>query len=174
MDAPQLILETLERNTGLIKMALEGLTDDDLMKRPDDQSNPLGWIVWHQTRTEDRIISGSAEKTQVWMDGKWYEKFGTEADPEISGLGETLEQVTAFRPTVESLLGYIDPVRERTRAHLSALSPADLDGEILFPGADAPRKTAEMLSILLSDYLHHCGQACYLRGCITGWGWFPM
>ncbi len=174
MDAPQLILETLERNTGLLKMALDGLTDDNLMKRADGQSNPLGWIVWHQTRTEDRIISGSAEKTQVWMDGKWYEKFGMEADPEISGIGETLEQVTAFHSTVESLLGYIDPVRERTRAHLGALSPADLDGEILFPGAAAPRKTAEMLSILLSDYLHHCGQVCYLRGCITGWGWFPM
>ena len=174
MDAPQLILETLERNTGLLKMALEGLTDDDLMKRPDDQSNPLGWIIWHQTRAEDRIISGLSGDSQVWMDGKWYEKFGMEADPEISGLGETLEQVMAFHSTVESLLGYIDPVRERTRAHLGALSPADLDRDVRLPGRDAPRKTAEILSILLSDYLHHCGQVCYLRGCITGWGWHPM
>ena len=36
MDAPEFILLTLERNNGIVKMALEGLTDDDLVTRPNE------------------------------------------------------------------------------------------------------------------------------------------
>ncbi len=136
MDAPEFILHTLERNKGIVKMALEGLTDDDLVMRPDDRSNPVGWLVWHQTRTEDRIISGISGGSQVWMDEKWHEKFGMEADPAISGIGDTLERVMAFQSTLELLHGYIGAVRERTVAHLSTVSPADLDREILLPRGD--------------------------------------
>ena len=70
------------------------------------------------------------------MDEKWHEKFGMEADPAISGIGDTLERVIASQSTLELLHGYIGAVRERTVAHLSTVSPADLDREILLPRGD--------------------------------------
>lgn len=34
----------------LVGMALDGLSDADLLKRPDNECNPLVWTLWHQCR----------------------------------------------------------------------------------------------------------------------------
>jgi hypothetical protein len=56
--------------------ALQGLSDADLLKRPSDQCNPIGWLLWHQTRTEDAILSLIGSLLQAWVADKWHEKFG--------------------------------------------------------------------------------------------------
>ena len=58
MDATEVIAGSLELNAGLIKLALEGLSDADLSKQPNDQSNHVGWLVWHLNRVEDATIAG--------------------------------------------------------------------------------------------------------------------
>jgi uncharacterized damage-inducible protein DinB len=173
MDAPQMVSKVLTMNSQVVGMALEALSDEDLMMQPNDQSNPIGWMLWHQTRTEDRLISLLGGEPQTWEDKKWPEQFGLGPDPMISGIGQTLEEVTALRPTKEALQSYAAAVREKSLAYLDRVTPADLDKDVQVPGQD-PRTAGEFLGILMSDYLHHCGQICYLRGYLKGWGWFPM
>jgi hypothetical protein len=80
--------------------------------------------------------------------------------------------VKAFKPTIANLKGYAAAVREKTLASLKALKPADLDCELPAPGGGT-RKAGDFLGILMLDHFHHSGQVCYLRGYLTGKGWFP-
>lgn len=172
MDLQTVVTNALTVNSSFIDQALNGLSDDDLLKRPNDQCNPIGWLLWHQTRVEDAITSNVGNRPQVWVDGGWHDKFGMQADPGNIGLGHSLEQVMALKPTIEALQGYMAAVREKTLDVLTSLSADDLDRELPAPGGGT-RKVGDFLGILMLDNFHHSGQVCYVRGYLTGKGWFP-
>ena len=172
MDAPTIIAGVLSRNQEtFIDSALRGITDEDLLYRPNDHTNPIGWLVWHQTRVEDGLFSLITGNPQQWIEGGWHGKFGMGADPQERGIGHTLEQVAAFGPTVENLQGYAAAVREKTLATLDSLTADDLDREVPGPGGN-PQKIGQMLGTLMLDHFHHSGQISYLRGSMTP-GWAP-
>jgi uncharacterized damage-inducible protein DinB len=172
MDLQTVVTNALTLNTNnFVKPALEGLSDADLTKRPTDQCNSIAWLLWHQTRVEDAFLSNISGKPQAWIDGKWHEKFGMPANPGDVGVGNTLEQVAAFKPTKAALLGYADAVRNKTLEVLKSLPAADLDRDMPGPGG-ATRKVGDTLGILMIDHFHHSGQIAYVRGYLTGKGWF--
>jgi predicted dithiol-disulfide oxidoreductase (DUF899 family)/uncharacterized damage-inducible protein DinB len=162
----------LMANSGIIQQALEGLTDADLAAQPNDQSNSIGWLLWHQARVEDALISGLTGKPQAWVEGKWHERFGMDADPSNIGTGHNLEQVAGVKPTLKDLKGYSEAVRPNTLAYLGGLNPADLDQEVDTILGDK-RRLGDYVGGFFLDTLHHGGQVCYLRGYFKGWGWFP-
>ena len=169
MNTPEVVAGALNINSGFIDMALEGLTDADIAKQPNDQCNPIGWTLWHQYRVEDRIISNISGRAQSWIEGGWHDKFGLPADPNQVGAGDSLDQVKALKATIANLKGYGAAVREKTLAVLPTLTAADLDREL--PGDT--RKAGDYLGILMLDHFHHSGQVCYIRGFLSGKGWFP-
>lgn len=172
MDLQTIVANALTLNTqNFVFPALNGLSDADLTKRPSDQCNPIGWTLWHQTRVEDAIISNISGKPQAWAAGGWHAKFNMAADTG-NGAGDSLEKVAAFKPTIETLKGYANAVREKTLEVLKGLKPADLDKELPAPGGGT-RKAGDFLGILMIDHFHHSGQISYIRGYITGKGWFP-
>ena len=171
MQQLDILASALQLNAGLIQRALDGLSDDDLAKRPSDQCNPIGWTLWHQYRYEDRVVSGITGEQQVWLSVGWHDKFGMPADAEQLGMGDSLEQVGAFRATLQNLQGYGAAVREKTLACLQIITPEELERELTAPGG-ATRTAGVSLGVLLLDHFQHSGQVCYLRGFITGKGWF--
>lgn len=170
MNGAQMIAFTFEMSDGLVKRALKDLTDEDLMKRPSDQDNPIGWLMWHKTRVEDCAFAAVAGAEQVWTAGKWHEKFDMPPEPKQIGFGDSLEQVMNLKFTKQDLIGYANAVRERTTALLDGLSSEDLEKEMTDIGGNAI-KTGDYLGRVATDYHQHCGQICYLRGFITGFGW---
>lgn len=173
MDAQAVIASALGFNQSLfVDKALDGLTDEDLRQRPNDYTNPIGWTLWHQYRVEDAVMSNIGATNQAWIDGRWHEQFGMEANPGQVGGGDSLEQVMALQATLANLQGYAAAVREKTLATLNSLTPEDLEREIPGPGGQ-PRKVGDMLGILLVDHFHHSGQVCYLRGYLSK-GWSPF
>lgn len=171
MQQLDILASALQMNAGLVQRALDGLSDDDLTKRPNDQCNPIGWTLWHQYRYEDRVIAGITGEQQVWVADGWHDKFGMPADADQLGMGNSLEQVGAFRATLDNLQGYGAAVREKTLACLQSIKPEELERELEAPGG-ATRTAGVSLGVLLLDHFHHSGQVCYLRGFITGKGWF--
>jgi hypothetical protein len=103
MSASRILGAVFGANTGVMRMALDGLTDEDLTKRPSDQTNPIGWLLWHNARVEDGVISSLMDEPQVWISGGWHAKFGMEAEPQNMGVGHTPDQVAALKPTLETL-----------------------------------------------------------------------
>ena len=171
MQQLDILSSALQMNAGLLQRALDGLSDDDLTKRPSDQCNSIGWTLWHQYRYEDGVISAVTGEEQVWRSGGWHNRFGLPADDDRLGMGDSLEKVGAFRPTLENLQGYGAAVRDKTLACLQTITPEELERELEAPGG-ATRTAGASLGVLLLDHFHHSGQVCYLRGFITGKGWF--
>ena len=92
MDLQTIVANVLTLNTDtFVHPALQGLSDVDLLKRPSDQCNPMGWLLWHQTRVEDAILSHISGRPQAWIAGTWHAQFGMPAEPHDVGAGSSLE-----------------------------------------------------------------------------------
>ena len=172
MRAVELIRNVLTINERFLERALDGLTDADLIIQPSDATNPIGWLLWHQTRVEDATISAILQTPQVWVEQDWATQLGMCADAEDLGIGHTLDQVVAFQPRLSVLSGYRQAVRERTLSCLATLTDDDLEGDITIAGRGTG-KAKDYLTGLTLDHTQHTGQIAYLRGYISGKGWFP-
>ncbi|MBI3127025.1 MAG: DinB family protein [Candidatus Tectomicrobia bacterium] len=172
--APDVVAKTLELNSNLVRMALEGLSDEEFLQQPKADCNPIAWLLWHMTRVEDSILSRFSGEPQVWIEGGWHERIQAPGGAEDAGMGNKMEQVCAFRAGKEDLLAYAEAVRQNTQDILPAISTEMLTAKVENPPSPAVQRQGDFLSILLTDYSHHAGQICYLRGYIKGAGWLPF
>ena len=173
MSASETGLTALERNWGMVDRALEGLDDTVITARPNDDSNSIGWLLFHKTRIADRFVHTWCQNApQLWIKDSWHIKFGLDDDPENTGGGWTKEQVAAWKvPAKEVLIGYYESVKTAARDYLGSMSMAEYERELTIP----PRPTASigaLLGVLAFDNCVHGGQIAYLRGYYQGMGWF--
>lgn len=171
MEWQQLMADGYGRVSEILKRTLNGLTQEELDRRPSDDTNSIGWLVWHLTRVQDNHFADLIGEEQVWIKDGWCTRFGREADPGDIGWGHTSEQVAALRsPDAATLLGYHQAVVERSRAYFDTLSPSDLDRELNEPRYQPLPTVGVRIISVLSDNLQHAGQAAYLRGLLRGKG----
>lgn len=171
MNAVDLYFDALNRADGILRRALEDLTEEELRLQPAGEgSNPLGWLVWHLTWVRDFITAGVAGEPPLWETDGWAERFGMESRPARF----TPENVHTFDPKdLETLAGYFEAVAEKTAALVRGLTPEDLDR--LLPPASPdrpPQSVGSRLGAVLNDNIQHVGQVAYLRGIIREQGWF--
>jgi uncharacterized damage-inducible protein DinB len=171
MTLTDTVAKTLELNDMLAHMALKDLSDEDLLKQPKPDCNPIGWLLLHQTRTEDNILSRFSGKPSVWEQDKWFERIQAPGGQEDGNAGNSIEQVRAFRATKSDLLAYAQAVRKNTLAVLPTITPDTLDRAVEDPPAPFIKTENDFLALLLTDYSHHSGQICYLHGYFNGMGW---
>ena len=168
MEWQQLLIDILERGLQGLEKALADLSQVDLSEQPHPDCNSMGWITWHLTRVQDRIIADLAGEQQVWMKDEWYTKFNRAPDPSDSGSGHKSEDVAAFKsPDVVTLLEYHRAVLEQSKQYIGSLSLTELGRKIdhpVFPTVGA------FLVIVLNDNIQHVGQVAYLRGLLKGAG----
>jgi hypothetical protein len=169
MEFEQFMVDLLDRARDGLEKTLEGLTVEELNKQPGPESNSIGWLAWHLTRVQDRAIANLAGNKQVYISGKWYEKFSRASDPEDTGRLHTAGDLAAFRaPESKTLMVYHLAVFEKTKEYVSGLTTRELGRKIehpRFPTAGA------WLVATVSDSLQHAGQAAYARGLLQGSGW---
>ena len=173
MSATETAMSALERNWAMVDRALEDVDDAMLGSQPNDQSNSMGWLLWHKTRIVDRFVhTWSQDAPQLWIKDRWYDNFGLDGDLNNTGQGWTDEQVGAWPlPAKALLVGYYEAVKAAAREHIQSLSASDLERQITIP----PRPTASIgsiLGVLVYDNCVHGGQIAYLRGYYKGMGWF--
>ncbi len=171
MNAANLYLETIARSDGTLRRALEDLTVDELRSQPAGPgSNPIGWLVWHLTRTRDSIVSNFSGRPMVWESDGWSERFGMPGDvPRFLP-----ENVHTFDPRDrETLVGYFSAVADRTAEIVRGLTDEDLERSAppLRPGRP-PMTVGARLVIVLNDNIQHIGQIAYVRGLVREQGWF--
>ena len=94
---------------------LQGLTDDELRRRPCPGVNSIVWLLWHMTRCEDvgvnRLVVDGA---QVLGADDWAARLGV--SPRDIGTGMTDDEVAGFseQVDVQALLAYRAAVGRRT------------------------------------------------------------
>jgi len=169
----QFILDIYSRLLHEIELVLKDLTVEELNFRPGAQSNSIGWLVWHTTRSQDRMNADLFGEEQIWISGKWFLRFEREADSKDTGFGHTNAQAAEFRaPDSETCLNYYQAVFERTREYiLTRLYPEDLQREVVSTNLRATNTVEERLIGTINN-LQHIGQAGYVRGLQEGIGWY--
>ena len=80
MELNELLVELFGRVTEHVHEAVDGLDVDALVTPPSEQTNPIGWLVWHLTRVQDHHISEILHVDQVWVSGDWPGRFGLAAE----------------------------------------------------------------------------------------------
>ena len=90
-----------------LKKVLDGLTVEDLHKRPAPGANSIGWLCWHTIRSCDRLLGDVVLGKQFWISAGWHKKFNRPPDFNDTGSGHTDAQADALTiPDVQTLLDY--------------------------------------------------------------------
>jgi uncharacterized damage-inducible protein DinB len=164
VEINDVLSETYDRLPELVRDAVSGLSTEQLHWAPAPGANSTGWLVWHLTRVQDHHIGEVLEQEQVYLSGRWAERFGLKADPSDIGYGHDAAQVDAVRPeSADALIEYYDAVHARTKAYLETLSAADLD-RIVDERWNPPVTLGVRLISVVNDDTQHVGQAAYVRG----------
>ncbi|MDA0264930.1 MAG: DinB family protein [Chloroflexi bacterium] len=135
MSAAETALTALERNWAMVDKALEDVDDAMIGVRLNDESNSMGWLLWHMTRVVDRFVhTWCQEVPQLWVKDGWNDKFGLDGGIDNTGQGWTKEQVAAWQlPAKESLVGYYAGVKAAASEYIGALSVTDMERQLNVP-----------------------------------------
>jgi hypothetical protein len=172
MEWQELLVDGYGRALETLEKALDGLTPEDLDKRPCEDCNSMGWLAWHLARVQDHQLSDLAGAEQLWIKEAWHRQFGREPDANDIGFGHSSADVAAFRsPAPEVLLDYYRAVMDNGHLFIRGLTPDDLDRELNEPWFQPLPTVGVRLISVMSDCLQHAGQVAYLRGMLKGKGW---
>ncbi len=168
VDLNRFIIALCEAPYRWIKQTTEDLNEEQLYYQPTSDTNSIGWLIWHLSRWRDKISASVAGEPQVWVSQRWAERFGM--DRERTGLGDTLEQVAAFKVDVDLLSGYAEAAHNAIVERVSRFTTEQFEQTIEYsPGSTRPAWRA--LISVVEDSAEHTGQINYLRGMIMGHGW---
>ena len=173
MELKQFVQGIFDRLAAELERAVTGLTPEDLNHQPRPESNSIGWLIWHATRSQDRMNADLFGEDQLWVSAKWHAKFNRSPDQKDTGFGHTPAQVAAFRaPGAQTLLDYARAVYERTRIYITTrLTETDLQREVKSPTLGTTATVEERILTTINDF-QHIGQAGYVRGMLKGKGWY--
>lgn len=138
------------------------LNQNHLTWKPMPGANPIGFIYWHFTRSEDNIISGLQGRPPVWESERWYEKLGLEVQVSGTGFKEPEVNKVAELP-LPQLVAYHERVVKNTADYLATMDDARLD---YTPDPNRPRRTIGLIirNFVVAHGWWHVGEIRYLKG----------
>jgi len=167
-----LLEDAYSRIYEFMKHVLSDLGQDDLDWQPKSDANSIGWLAWHLTRQQDAQVAALMNTKQLWISGKWYERFRRPAEPEDTGFGHTKTQIQAFKsPDADAFLKYQKEVAARSMEYFKTLSEEDLNKTLKEPWFQPPPTVGVRIVSIMEDSMLHAGQMGYVRGLLKGKGW---
>ena len=173
MELKEFMLDIFARLTSELELVLEGLAPEDLNTLPKPDCNSLSWLIWHATRSRDRMNADLFGEDQLWVSEKWHIKFNRPPDQKDTGYGHTIEQLSNFNaPDSKTLLDYYHAVHNRTVEYIKTrLDESDLNRDVWSPTLETMGTVESRLISCIHDFAH-IGQAGYVRGLLKGKGWY--
>jgi len=165
VSSTELLVDAVNRVKEVVYEAVEGLTDEQLAYRVDEDANSIAWLVWHLSRVQDDHIADVAGIEQVWTAGGWQKRFNLPLDRLATGYAHGSKEVASVRASAQDLLEYHDAVCEQTIAYVRTLTDADLP-RVVDTAWDPPVTLSVRLVSVISDDLQHAGQAAFIRGLV--------
>jgi len=173
MNLQQFTLDIYTQLQKEIEKVVTGLTPEQLNYQPKPDTNSIGWLIWHSTRSQDRMNGDLFGEDQLWVSANWHMKFNRLPDQKDTGNRHTPAQVQAFRaPDAQTLLDYYHAVFEKTKLYINTwLSEADLQREVYSPTFETTATVEQRILGTINNF-QHVGQAGYVRGLLSGIGWY--
>ncbi|MFC7329097.1 mycothiol transferase [Marinactinospora rubrisoli] len=164
MHTAEVLADAYGRIRECVHGVVDGLSQEELDRRPAPAANTIAWLIWHLARVQDDHLADASGRPQVWTAQGWAERFRLPLDARDIGYGHTTEQAGLVRGVPGAdLLGYYDAVHAQTLDIVHGLSAPDLD-RIVDASWDPPVTLGVRLVSVVSDDLQHAGQAAYVRG----------
>jgi hypothetical protein len=165
MRSTDVLTDAFDRVRDAVHPAVNGLTREELTFRPDQESNPIAWLVWHLTRIQDDHVSALAGRPQVWTADGWADRFALPLPESDTGYGHDADAVAVVVADAALLLGYFEDVHAATVAYLATIDDDALD-RVVDRNWDPPVTAGVRLVSVIADCLQHVGQAAYVRGIV--------
>jgi uncharacterized damage-inducible protein DinB len=131
MEAVRLFLFCHDRLHAGVEQALEGLSDEQIRSRPNQQVGSLAWLLWHLVRVEDIAVNRIvADRPQVFTPEEWLPRLNLARRDVGTNMGD--DEVADFSATVDptGLRAYWAAVRRRTPEVAGALRAEELDAPV--------------------------------------------
>ena len=151
--ANDLLLDGYDRIGQSVPDVLDGLGTDGAAWRPDDESNSVGWLVWHLNRIMDDHLAGLTGEEQVITSEGYAEHLGLDLPAGDTGYGHDADDVAKVRFDDLGVLA----------AYLAMVTDFD---RVVDERWDPPVTLGVRLVSVLDDAARHVGQAQYLRGLV--------
>ena len=136
-------------NDSLAERSFQGVTPEDLWKRPTPQNNPMLWILGHMVSTRAILLK----------------MLGEDFDPglgEAFGRGAALQDASGY-PSRERIQEASREVNARLFAKLAALTDADVSKPATRSPIPAVRTVGDQIAFLAMHDTYHVGQLAYVR-----------
>ncbi len=145
------------------------LTREQLAYRAGSKANPVGFLIWHVFRTEDRYVRTLTGQEESYQTDGWSNKWTLPATitgdrlAMTTGNSWTPEEVGIFQvPPLAELLSYGEAVRERALVMVRNMDTNKLE-EV--PNSDRPDWTsATYLRSMITHEFGHQQQIDYILG----------
>jgi uncharacterized damage-inducible protein DinB len=138
----------------VLRLNVDGLTQEDSLIQPQPGGNCLNWVVGHLVRTYSEILLPLLGQEPV---------FGKDVLKRYGRDSGELREASEALPLEELLAGW-DETTDRVVAGLAAMTPEALDKPAPFSPRNNPDETVRsLLTILMFHQAYHCGQTGLLR-----------
>ena len=142
----ELIFKT---NAVVMRMALEGVSAQELWQQPTPHSNPMLWVFGHIVATRAMMLGVLGES----FDTGWGDLFTR---------GATLHESSRY-PSRDDIERVHRNVVDRLKAKFRSLTDADLAGPATGKQLPGAKTVADQLAFLAFHESYHVGQLAYIR-----------
>lgn len=164
--AREVLIDGFERIRDGVPDVVDGLTDEELLWRPDHDANHIAWLVWHLARQQDDQVAGLTGEESVWLDEGWADRFALPYPRHTHGWGMSSGDVGRFTVADRDLFaGYHGAVHARTVELVDSLTADDF-ARVVDTRWDPPVTVSVRIVSVLDDAAKHLGQAEYVRGLV--------
>ena len=171
MALQEFIRESIETNWDWLERYLDGLTQEEIEYRPNDQCHSIGFILWHYGRALDMWTQTLARREPQLYEREWAERLGREPVAMDVGFAYTAEDLAQWRCPERSLLvGYAAAARDNFLGFLGEHDDESLTSTMMTNRQGNEITLATMFRMLVWEVNQHGGQAGYLRGMQRGLG----
>jgi uncharacterized damage-inducible protein DinB len=141
---------SFDYNASFLKKNLEGLTDEEWLRRPTDSVNHILWIVGHLCCVRSYLLQQLGEDwSKPWL--------------ALYGRGKKLDGAAPQPSPQEAMLAWNESC-ERLSAAMQSVSAETLAAPITNGPPSTDGKLSGVVNFLAYHETYHLGQASYIRG----------
>ena len=171
MALQEFIRESFETNWEWLARYIDGLTQEEIEYRPNDQCHSIGFILWHYGRALDMWTQSLARRQEQLYEREWAERLGFKAEAMDVGFGYTADDLAGWRcPDKDLLVAYAAAARDNILGFLGEHDDDSLTSTMMTNRQGNEITLATMFRMLVWEVNQHGGQAGYLRGMQRGLG----
>ena len=104
MALQEFIRESIEINWEWLERYLDGLTQEEIEYRPNDQCHSIGFVVWHYGRALDMWTQSLARRQPQLYEQEWAGRLGMKPEAMDVGFGYSVEDLNNWRCPDKALL----------------------------------------------------------------------